>query len=78
MEARWFQDQRHTNVQLLDEVVLMNGKKHSLPITKEYILKGYNDVFSRIGTLPGEENHIKLKKNYKPVQHPPRSILVKL
>ena len=31
----------------------LNGKVHRLPITKEYILKEYSDVFKGIGTLPG-------------------------
>ena len=57
------QDLRHPYVQLLDVTVLINGKKHKLPITKEYVLK-YNDIFSGIGTLLGDEYHIKLK-DYK-------------
>ena len=48
-----------------------------LPITKEYILKEYHDVFSVIGTLPGAEYHITLKKGYIPVQHPQRLFPVK-
>ena len=72
------QDLRYQNIQLLDGVILINGKKHKLSITKEYILKEYNDVFSGIGTLPGDEYHIKVKKDYKPDQHPPRSVPVKL
>ena len=31
----------------------LNGKTHKLPITKEYILREYHDVFKGIGTLPG-------------------------
>ena len=31
----------------------LNGKVHKLPITKEYMLKEYSDVFKGIGTLPG-------------------------
>ena len=57
------QDVRYPNVQLLDSVVFIYGKKHNLHITKECILKEYNDVFSGIGTLPGNEYHIKLKKD---------------
>ena len=68
------QDLRHPNIQLLDGAVLINGKKHSLPITKEYILKECNDVFSGIGTLTGDEYCSKLKKDYEPVQHPTRSV----
>ena len=35
-----------------DKTVILNGKKHDLPITKEYILREYKDVFCGIGTLP--------------------------
>ena len=47
-------------------------------MTREYILKKYNDVFSGIGPQQGDEYHIKLKKDYEPVQHPPWSVPVKL
>ena len=30
----------------------LNGKIHKLPITKEYMLKEYSDIFKGIGTLP--------------------------
>ena len=49
----------------------LNGKMHKLPITKDYMLKEYSDVFKGIGTLPGGPYHIRLKEQYKPVQHPP-------
>ena len=49
-------------VQLLDGVVLIHGKRHSLPIMKEYLLKEYSDV-SGVGTPQGKEYHITLKKN---------------
>ena len=51
--------------------VTVNGKEHSLPTTKEYILKEYADVFTCIGTLPGPAYHIKLKEDYNPVRNPP-------
>ena len=54
----------------------LNGKVHKLPITKEYMLKEYSDVFKGIGTLPGGPYHIRLKENYRPVQHPLRSVPV--
>ena len=54
----------------------LNGKTHKLPITKEYMLREYNDVFKGIGTLPGGPYHIRLKEQYRPVQHPPRSVPV--
>ena len=56
--------------------IQLNGKVHKLPITKDYILKEYNDVFKHVGTLPGGPYHIKLKEQYRPVQHPPRSVPV--
>ena len=39
----------------------LNGKVHRLPITKDYILREYNDIFKGIGTLPGGPDHIRLK-----------------
>ena len=54
----------------------LNGKTHKLPITKEYMLREYHDVFKGIGTLPGGPYHIRLKEQYMPVQHPPRSVPV--
>ena len=69
---------RCLRVQLLNGAVLITGKKHRLPIMKEYILKEYSDVFSRVGTLPGEEYHIMLKMNYVPMQHPTKSVPVKI
>ena len=63
------QDLRHSNILLLNGTVFINGKKDNLPITKEY--KVYNDFFSGTGILTVDEYHIKLRKDYKPVQHPP-------
>ena len=40
------------------------------------MLKEYSDVFKGIGTLPGGPYHIRLKEQYKPVKHPPRSVPV--
>ena len=51
--------------------IQLNGKTHKLPITKEYILKEYHDVYEGIGTLPGGPYHIRLKEQYRPVQHHP-------
>ena len=48
----------------------LNGKAHKLPTTKEYMLKEYSGCFQGIGTLPGGRYHIRLKEQYKPVQHP--------
>ena len=49
------QDLRLPNMQLLDGAMIINGKKHILSIMKEYILKEYNNVLSRIGPIPGNE-----------------------
>ena len=54
--------------------IQLNGRTRKLPITKEYILKEYNDIFKGVGTLPGGPYHIRLKEQYRPVQHPPRSV----
>ena len=40
----------------------LNGKTHKLPISKDYMLKEYSDVFKGVGTLPGEPYHIGLKE----------------
>ena len=29
-------DQRHPNIQLIDGAVVISGKRHNLPVTKEY------------------------------------------
>ena len=42
--------------------IQLNGKTHKLPITKEYILKEYNDIFKGVGTLTGGPYHIRLKE----------------
>ena len=54
----------------------LNGKRHKLPITKDYMLKEYSDNCKDVGTLPGGPYHIRLKEQYRPVQHPPRSVPV--
>ena len=58
--------------------ITLNGKTHSLPATKEYLMKEYKDVFSGIGTPPGGPYHIQLKENYKAVQHAPLKVAVSL
>ena len=44
------------------EKTTINGRTHSLPTTKDYLLQEYADVFQGIGTLPGEPYCIQLKK----------------
>ena len=61
-----------------DNKIIVNGKTHRLPTTKEYLLQEYSDVFQGIGTFPGEPYHIQLKDDYKPVQHSPRQVAVSL
>jgi len=60
------------------EKITINGKTHSLPTTKDYLLQEYADVFQGIGTLPGGPYRIQLKEGYKPIQHPPRQVAVSL
>ena len=48
----------------------LNGKVHILPITKDYILREYNDIFKGIGTLPVGPYYITLKEQQPP---PPQS-----
>ena len=73
---RW--DLKCPRVQLLESALLINGKRHNLPITKEYILKEYHNKFNEIATLPGDEYYITLEKGYIPVQHPTRLVPFKL
>ena len=61
-----------------EERITINGKTHSLPTTKDYLLQEYADVFEGIGTLPGGPYRIQLKEGYKPVQQPPRQVAVSL
>ena len=65
---------KSAQVSLCKSSIIINGKTHPLPTTKEYILHEYADVFKGVGTLPGGPYHIKLKDFYKQVQHPPRSV----
>ena len=50
---------------LRNSSIILNGKEHSLTITKHYILKEYADLFNGIGTLPGQPYHIQLRKTMK-------------
>ena len=52
------------------------GKIHKFPITKNYMLKEYSDIFKGVETLPGGPYHIRLKEQYKLMQHPPRLVPV--
>eukprot|EP00914_Ancora_sagittata_P034747 GHVO01070115.1.p1 GENE.GHVO01070115.1~~GHVO01070115.1.p1 ORF type:complete len:862 (+),score=100.28 GHVO01070115.1:29-2587(+) len=54
--------------------VIINNKRHNLPISREYILREFEDVFTGIGELPGGEYDIKMKPNAHPIQHAPRRV----
>lgn len=54
---------------------MRNDKKHELPLSKEYLLNHFQDVFDdSVGKLPGGEYHIQLKPSAVPVQHAPRNV----
>ena len=54
------------------------SKQRPYPLTKEYLLKEYEDVFTGIGCFHGLEYHIELDQDATPVQHPPRQVPVHL
>ena len=58
----------------MNDAVIVNGKRHCLPITKEYVLSKFKDVFEGIGKLPVGKYHIELKPDAQPVQHPCRAV----
>ena len=60
--------------ELLDDAVILNGKRHCLPLTKEYVLSGFRDIFEGKGKLPGGKYHIQFKPDAQPAQHPPRAV----
>ena len=48
------------------------------PLTKEKILEVYADIFTGLGTFPGEPYKFRLKENYVHARHAPRKVLVHL
>ncbi|PFX30005.1 Retrovirus-related Pol polyprotein [Stylophora pistillata] len=60
--------------EVLDDAVILNGKRHCFPLTKEYVLSEYRDIFKGIGNLPGGKYHIQLKPDAQPAQHPPLAV----
>ena len=50
----------------------MRGKRHPFPLTNDYLLKEYEDVFTRIGCFPGAPYHIETDPEVSPIQHAPR------
>jgi len=61
-----------------DTLKSFNAEKHPSPLTKEYLLKEYKDVFTGIGFFPGQPYNIAIDKSILPVQHPPRQVPVHL
>ncbi|PFX16986.1 hypothetical protein AWC38_SpisGene18711 [Stylophora pistillata] len=60
--------------EVLNDAVILNGKRHCLPLTKEYVLSQFRDIFKGIEKLPGGKYHIQLKPEAQPVEHPPRAV----
>ena len=56
----------------------MGGKQQLFPLTKDYLLKEYEDVFTGIGCFPGAPYHIETDPEVPPVQHAPRQVPVQL
>ena len=52
----------------------MRGKQHPSPLTKDYLLKAYEDVFTGFGCFPGAPYHIKTDHEVPPVQHAPGQV----
>ncbi|KAL9971554.1 hypothetical protein ACROYT_G017729, partial [Oculina patagonica] len=56
----------------------IRGKQHPFPLTKDYLLKEYQDVFTGIGCFPGPPYHIETNPDVPPVQHASRQVPVQL
>ena len=56
----------------------VRGRPHSFPLTRDYLLKEYQDVFNGVGCFPGPPYHIETIPEVSPVQHPPRQVPVQL
>ena len=56
----------------------VRGKPHPLLLTKEYLLKEYEDVFTGIGCFPGPPYHTETNQAIPPVQHLPRQVPIQL
>ena len=53
-----------------------NSKEYE-PLSFDKLMRDYDDVFTGLGCLPGE-NHIEVDSDIKPVQHAPRRVPVPL
>ena len=75
IKARQAKQSKQTSEPVIPQIkwntdsIELNEKIHKLPITKDYMLKEYSDIFKGVGTLPGGPYHIRLKEQYKPMQH---------
>ena len=54
----------------------VRGKPHPFPLTKEYLLNEYQDLFIGVGCFPGLPCHIETDPCIFPVQQPPRQVPV--
>jgi hypothetical protein len=48
-------------------------RKYSFPLTEEYLLEEYSDVFTGVGCFPGDPYHIEMIPDAVPVQHAPQT-----
>ena len=64
------------DIEWRDSESMVNDRVHTMPATKEDLLKEFGDVFQGVGSLPGTPYHTRLKEKYTPVQHPPCSVPV--
>ena len=53
-------DVRMPTCEKMNDAVILNGWRHCLPITKEYMSE-FKDVFEGLGKLPRGKYHIELK-----------------
>lgn len=50
--------------------VIIDGKKHTLPLTKDYVMREFEDVFSGMGELPGGDYNINtIQYNFYSAKH---------
>ena len=56
----------------------MRGKQNPFPLTKNYLSKEYEDVFTGIGCFPGAPYHIETDSEELPVQHARKQVPVQL
>ena len=60
--------------EIVNDAVILNGKRHCLPITKKYVLSEFKDVFEGIGKLSRGKYHIELKPDAQSVQQSPTAV----